>query len=412
MQHIMGKRFSLLILLVGLYLSWAQSAQAQWEEAAKINLSSEAELSILTATGIPMEVYTRFGHAGIRIVDSKQDIDLCFDYGIFSFEEPNFLWRFVKGETDFWVEGQHTTSFMHTWLGRGSRITELVVNLDSLEINRAWKALCINMLPENRLYRYNYLYDNCATRTIKILDIATEGRIIYPQLEPPVRWRQLLDECCAGSTWLKFGLDLALGAKTDKVASAEEQTFLPVRLNDILPHSKIKTADGRSKEMLKEQRLLREATIHLTDKKENLPSPLLTFTVVMLLVLIVTANDLKKNKTSRYLDLIVYSLAGLGGILIFFLMVVSEHPQTTPNYIIAMLHPLHLFVAVPLMLVPKWKKGLYYYHFINFAVLLILALVVWFLPQQQVPALWPIGIALAAISLRTVLLDRWKKNVR
>ena len=42
-----------------------------------------------------------YGHAALRIYDPKQNIDYIFNYGIFDFSKPNFIYRFAKGETDY-----------------------------------------------------------------------------------------------------------------------------------------------------------------------------------------------------------------------------------------------------------------------------------------------------------------------
>ena len=37
----------------------------------------------------------------LRIYDPKQNIDYIFNYGIFDFSKPNFIYRFAAGETDY-----------------------------------------------------------------------------------------------------------------------------------------------------------------------------------------------------------------------------------------------------------------------------------------------------------------------
>ena len=43
----------------------------------------------------------------------------------------------------------------------GSSITEQVLNLTADEKRQLQTALSINLKPENKVYRYNYFYDNC-----------------------------------------------------------------------------------------------------------------------------------------------------------------------------------------------------------------------------------------------------------
>ena len=61
--------------------------------------SDSIRLSLLTcAPGT--EIYALFGHSAIRYEHPALQRDWVFNYGMFSFSEPNFVMRFVKGETD------------------------------------------------------------------------------------------------------------------------------------------------------------------------------------------------------------------------------------------------------------------------------------------------------------------------
>ena len=45
------------------------------------------------------EVYEVYGHTELRVQDSYGDF--FFNYGLFDFNSPGFVYRFVKGETDY-----------------------------------------------------------------------------------------------------------------------------------------------------------------------------------------------------------------------------------------------------------------------------------------------------------------------
>ena len=57
---------------------------------AQVNLSVYSEISIVTA-GPGEELYEKFGHAAIRIKDPVLNLDLIYNYGVFDFNQPNFL---------------------------------------------------------------------------------------------------------------------------------------------------------------------------------------------------------------------------------------------------------------------------------------------------------------------------------
>lgn len=67
---------------------------------ASANNNDSIRLSLLTcAPG--EEIYSLFGHTAIRYENSSQGIDVVFNYGLFSFNTPNFIFRFSLGETDY-----------------------------------------------------------------------------------------------------------------------------------------------------------------------------------------------------------------------------------------------------------------------------------------------------------------------
>jgi len=51
------------------------------------------------------EIYELYGHEAIRI--RSNTMDSVWNFGIFDFREPNFVYRFVKGETDYMYRAQN-----------------------------------------------------------------------------------------------------------------------------------------------------------------------------------------------------------------------------------------------------------------------------------------------------------------
>ena len=92
MMHKKSGILSLFVALIALIIFTPARAQIAFSDSARI--------ALLTCSSGP-DAYERFGHAGIRIQDlKKKDLDITFHYGVFSFNTPNFVYRFVKGETD------------------------------------------------------------------------------------------------------------------------------------------------------------------------------------------------------------------------------------------------------------------------------------------------------------------------
>ena len=62
-----------------------------------------------------------------------------------------------------------TDHFLREYEYYGSRVYQQRINLTEAEKARIMKALDENYRPENRVYRYNYIYDNCTTRARDII---------------------------------------------------------------------------------------------------------------------------------------------------------------------------------------------------------------------------------------------------
>ena len=348
---------------------------------AQIKLSDEAQISILTAAPSDEAVFTLYGHTAVRVKDSLHKIDLVFNYGIFDFSKPNFIYRFTKGENDYKLAAYNFQHYIIEYQMRGSEVTEQVLNFTPDEINKVWNALYINVQPENCVYRYNFFFDNCATRPVAIVEEQVDGKIKYNNPPEPQTFRDLINYCTRNNSWLTFGCDLALGSPTDRVATPHEMMFLPVYLKEEFDKATIVNPDGTERKLVKSTtRLAEELTDDDQGEKEWF-TPMLCSMIIFLLVSLITYMEWKKKTYFRLVDCILFLLAGVAGTVLFFLCFISTHPCIWPNWSIVWLQPFDL-VAVILFAVKKYGKAAYYYHFINFAALTLLLAGWYFIPQH------------------------------
>ena len=237
LRQIIKKRMtkSIFLFLLGI-LSLSAMAQPK--------LSEEARISLMTSAPYDEEVFTVYGHAALRIYDPKQNIDYIFNYGIFDFSKPNFIYRFAKGETDYKLGVADFQDYVIEYQMRGSDITEQVLNLTQEEKEHIWDALLINYRPENRVYRYNFFFDNCATRPAAILEKEINGSVDYQYPYQSQTFRDLINYCTRNHPWLTFGCDLALGSPTDREATQHEMLFLPPYLKEAFSKATITGRDN------------------------------------------------------------------------------------------------------------------------------------------------------------------------
>ena len=96
------------------------------------------------------EIYALFGHTAIRYQNFTQGVDLVFNYGMFSFSTPHFVYRFVKGETDYQLGISPYSYFEAEYAMRGSSVWQQTLNLTYDEKVRLLGLLEENYRPENR----------------------------------------------------------------------------------------------------------------------------------------------------------------------------------------------------------------------------------------------------------------------
>lgn len=339
----------------------------------------QAEISLLTGSPFNEEVFTPYGHTSIRVVDPENGMDWLFNYGIFNFEK-DFIYRFTKGNADYKLMAYKTGSYITEAVMKGIEVTEQVLNLNQEEKQAFWNALVENAQPENALYRYNFFYDNCSTRPAELIERVVQGKVEYNFPEMHFSFRDLINNCTRGLPWQTFGCDLVLGSPTDKEITPRETFFLPVYLKDGLAAAKIIAPDGTARPVILKTNILAEK-----DREEPSPgffTPIVCFTLLFLLVILLTYWERKKKKYYRWLDILLFSVAGIAGCVVFFLCFISTQPCTWPNWNVIWLHPFHL-IAVVLFMVKKMNKVTICYHFINFVALTLFMLAWSLLPQHM-----------------------------
>ncbi|KAA4675088.1 DUF4105 domain-containing protein, partial [Bacteroides ovatus] len=166
---------------------------------ASANNNDSIRLSLLTcAPG--EEIYSLFGHTAIRYENPSQGIDVVFNYGLFSFNTPNFIFRFSLGETDYQLGATDYERFAAEYAFFGRSVWQQTLNLTDEEKTELIRLLQENYRPENRVYRYNFFYDNCATRPRDKIEESIAGKVIYPA-EPQdgsLTFRDIVHQYCKG----------------------------------------------------------------------------------------------------------------------------------------------------------------------------------------------------------------------
>lgn len=370
---------------------------------AQINFE-EIEVSLLTCEQGD-EIYTLFGHTAIRINNTQDNTDIVFNYGLFDFNAPNFIWRFTLGETDYQLGATTYIHFLSEYQYYNRSVWEQVLNLTASEKEKLIFLLEENYKPENRIYRYNFLYDNCATKPRDIITTAIEGTITY-QGSLNETFRSLIHKHTKDYPWSTFGMDLCLGKSVDNPVSINESMFSPIYLMKHFNNAMITDTNQQQRLLVKKTHTLYHAQ-HET-KKSHLPSPFLSFSFLFLIVLSISILGVNNNKSYWGIDLILLFLFGIPGVIIAFLSFFSTHPGVYPNYLLLLLNPLHL-LALP-FIIKRIKKRKLSYYLTTYCILLTFFIVLSPLFLQRFNlAMLPLALCILTRGINHIILYRKAK---
>ncbi|MGN0049047.1 MAG: DUF4105 domain-containing protein [Bacteroides sp.] len=370
-------------------------------------------LSLLTCDA-GEEIYTLFGHSAIRYQHRGKGIDVVFNYGLFNFGAPNFILRFALGETDYQLGMTTYDRFAAEYAWYGRDVVEQELNLNPEEKERLVAALEENYLPQNRVYRYNFFYDNCATRPRDQIERAVTGDIRYAQpmdsLLENVTYRTLLHRYSEGHPWSRFGMDLCMGSEADRPITRRAMMFVPFLLHDALAQAVVLDNDSTERPLVcNERRLVQTGLTAADHRSDDILTPDVCAWLLLVVVIGCTWYGFSKRRPLWGIDLILFLAAGTAGCILAFLALFSQHPAVSPNYLLWVFHPLHLF-CLPCLLRRVAKGKISRYLVANIVVLTLFIILKGVIPQEIPPTVVPLAGCLLLRSAYQVILAKQKAS--
>jgi hypothetical protein len=348
------------------------------------NDSCHLRISLLTCTP-GEELYSTFGHSALRITDSVNNTDIVYNYGTFNFDEPNFYLKFVRGKLSFYLSTDDFQNFQYEYQQSNRGITEQILNLSCREKQEMVALLNENMLGPNRIYKYDFTFDNCTTRLRDLVEKASDSTVHFGEaLKTKATFRDLIYEYLNynDKQWSKLGIDILLGSKTDAVMTPRQVMFLPDYLMNTFDSS---TIDSRPL-VLEKNSLLKVDYSQI--QKDNLSHPFFIFCCLFVLIAFLSfSKSLFIQKLLAGLDAFLVFITGLLGVLLLFMWFATDHIMCQNNYNLLWAWPTNIAAAFYIHSKKMWAKR----YFIIYAIFNLVLLGFWFfLPQQMNPSLIPI----------------------
>ncbi len=387
-----------LIIILALLLSFGMQPLNAQQDSVKVSL-------LTCAPGT--EIYALFGHTALRYEDPAHGQDIVFNYGIFDFNTPNFIFRFVKGETDYKLGVAPYESFEWQYAMRGSSVYQQTLNLTSAEKQKLWDLLEENYRPENRVYRYNFFYDNCTTRARDRFEECIDGKVTYPEGKEGLSFRDIVHQYTKGHEWDELGIDMCLGSEADVPIDARKQMFAPFYLLEAAKKATIMEGDSLRSLVLAEKKIV---DVEPEEEETGFPlSPMACVVILMGVTCLIGWLQIRIKKVIWIWDILLFGAQGLAGCVIAFLVFFSIHPTVGSNWLIILFNPIPL-IYLPIMVYRaiKGKKDLY--HVINVVYLTLFIMIMPFVGQKFNATVLPLALCLLICSACHVLLYYRRNN--
>jgi hypothetical protein len=341
----------------------------------------------LVTCGQGTETYSYYGHSALRLTIGKSDT--VYNWGIFAFDTPFFVWKFAQGRLNYYLAGERFEGFLQDYFLEKRYVISQKINLNSSEKKELLNLVSVNLRPENVKYRYDFFYDNCSTRIRDLLEKTLKGNLIYPKSDIPElpTFRDKITEYQKQYAWYQFGTDMLLGSPTDKKAGFRDQMFLPIDLMNGLSASRISRA-GVEIPLLEKPSVILDfpaPSYHL----QFWLTPLFVFSLLLVIILLIT-SVLQAKVVFDIMDIFIFSVYSLLAILMIFFNFITDHAQTKWNFNIIWLSP---FVIICLLYIVLGHAGKIWFRIV-FALTAAFLICQFFLPQEFNLAIYPMVLIL------------------
>lgn len=338
-------------------------------------LSDQSKISLMTC-GPGEAMYSQFGHSAIWVNDPINRIDRIYNYGTFDFDDTNFYYLFLRGIANYKLSVTNFRAFVDSYAAEDRTVEQQVLNLTLSEKQELFDVLQENYKPENRYYRYDFLFLNCSSVIRDKVFESLNRTYQLDETEYDHSFRDLLMSTLTGK-WVQFGINLLLGHRADIKATNWERMFLPDYMRDQFELAKL----GDNQMLAPDIK-----TIYLTTKsssKNSFEGPTYLFLILFFIIGFVTKKKYSNHRWNKSLDSIIFSITGLIGFMLCFMWFFSKHEVVHENINILWAFPLHLILVI-MIWIPALTQIVRIYGKVFFFVI-ILFIILGLFRVQEIP---------------------------
>lgn len=380
--------------LIGILFSLVLLHSSAQNAITSLSTTPTARWSMLTCSP-GTELYSVFGHSALRLQDTLRGrwVDWVYNFGTFEVTDDFYL-RFARGKLDYILSKSSFGDFQMEYITTGRGIQEQVLRLSQQQSTRLLQLLEENYLPENRVYRYDFFYDNCSSRLRDVLKKACGDSLQFTYITAqPYTYRQAIQNYLDYMPWSDLGIDLALGLPCDKRVEKEGDMFLP---DSLMKEINFATNGSGALADLPEEILPVDVDWRVTE----MWTPVRYFSLFAVIAVAWGWWALRRGRRITPLDRLLLFVSGMVGVVEIFLWFFTDHTATVWNFNLLWANPVNLVLAFISFHKPSaaWMRWMKIY-----SGLLLIVLAGWFfLPQKLHLAVLPLVLVLLFAMLRQV----------
>jgi hypothetical protein len=320
--------------------------------------SAAADLSVTVVTfGPGEEVWERFGHNALWIHDGRAGTDIAYNWGLFDFAQPDFLQRFLSGDTKYWMAGEDAYRMIAAYHELGRSITLQRLDLTQAQAAALRDFVQWNALEENKFYRYDYFRDNCSTRLRDAIDRVLGGalRRSTDTVITALSYRGESVRLTSGDRPIQLGIDAALGRPADRPLTEWESFFIPMRLRDALRSVTVTSPDGRQVALVSDQRVIPPTSgpgVVVPSEPPSLVGRYLLLGLLLAALAVVLRVLGRSNRGALWglalLGMLWSLIGGLVGLLLIYMWAFTRHVFWAWNENLLLLSPFALALVIVL----------------------------------------------------------------
>lgn len=301
-------------------------------------------------------LYSKTGHAFIRMQCPSQNMDFCFSY---ESEDTNAkILTFLAGKLRMGLVGMRTSEYLSEYEKTGRGVTEYPLSLPVKAKQNLWRVLDRHV-DEGMDLPYDYLDRGCAISVMHLLEEATipQGLTVdkIPSEYTKSR-REILTDELAGSPWSRLLINILTNGSANDDVELMEKAITPASLITILSNCSY----GGSPILGNEETLLK--TAESADTWEGITPMTLSICLALISIWFFFRGN-------RWILWGVTGLAFLFGLFNFYLVFISHLCATEWSWLIIPFNPLPVILW-------KYRRK-------------------WMMPYGAVCILWALTITLA-----------------